>query len=338
VIAALLLAAAALPSCQPGHRAVAVPPAPPLHATNAFAMPGVGDVPLPGPAVRFEGMSLDTASDRLFLAHSDANQLVVFDVRTRTIDGVQRPIGMLASPELERIYAGATGHNEIIVVDARTLATLAQIPDAGYPIAVAYAPNPRRLFVADGEGSGAIVIDVFANRILTRIPLAGSVAGAAYDPVSACVLITVGADLVVVDPETDSVAARIPLPGVVGAHAVAVDPARRLAFVSSQANAKVAVVDLTAGRLTSTVAVGRGPDGLAVDPAWGRLYVGSETGTVSVFTEAPGDPITLVHDGDVIIPHGHTLTVDPRTHLLYLPREDVGGHPGLLITAPKAPG
>jgi DNA-binding beta-propeller fold protein YncE len=342
VIAALLLAA--FPSSQPGHRAVTVPPAPRLHvpAAGAFTMPSVGDVPLPGPAVRFEGMGLDTASDRLFLAHSDANQLVVFDVHTRTvvgtIDGVQRAIGVLASPELERVYAGATGHNEIIVVDARTLAPLARIADAGYPVAVTYAPNPRRLFVADGEGSSAVVIDVFANQILTRIPLAGSVAGATYDPVSACVLITVGADLVVLDPETDSVAARIALPGVVGAHAVAVDPARRLAFVSSQANGKVAVVDLTTGRLTSTVTVGRGPDGLAVDPGWGRLYVGSETGTVSVFTEVPGDPITLVHDGDVIIPHGHTLTVDPRTHLLYLPREDVGGHPGLLITAPKAPG
>jgi DNA-binding beta-propeller fold protein YncE len=288
-------------------------------------------------------MSLDTATDRLFLAHMDANQLIAVDVRTRavagTIDGVQRVSGVLASPELERVYAGATGHGEIIVIDARTLAVLARTSDVGYPVAVTYAPNPRRLFVADGQGSGVVVIDVFTNQILTRIPLGGSVAGAAYDPVSACVLIAVGADLAVIDPETDSVAARIPLPGVIGAHAIVLDPARRLAFVSSQANARVAVVDLTAGRLTSTVPVGRGPDALAVDPAWGRLYVGSETGTVSIYSElsGAGDAITLVHEGDVILPHAHTLTVDPRTHLLYLALEDVGGHPLLRITAPRPP-
>ncbi|HWZ58491.1 MAG TPA: hypothetical protein VNW46_05885, partial [Gemmatimonadaceae bacterium] len=244
----ILPAAAALlagfPSCLPGHRAFAVPQAAHLSAPapTGLSLRSVGDIPLPGPAVRFEGMSLDTATDRLFLAHMDANQLIAVDVRTRTvagtIDGVQRVSGVLASPELERVYAGATGHGEIIVVDARTLAVLARTSDVGYPIAVTYAPNPRRLFVADGQGSGVVVLDVFTNQILTRIPLGGSVAGAAYDPVSACVLIAVGAELAVIDPETDSVAARIALPGVIGAHAIALDPARRLAFVSSQANAR----------------------------------------------------------------------------------------------------
>jgi DNA-binding beta-propeller fold protein YncE len=312
IVPALLLAG--LPSCLPGHRAVTVPPAPLLHApaAGAFSLSQVGDVALPGPAVRFEAMSLDTGTDRLFLAHMDANQLVVVDVRGRTvvgtIDGVGRVAGVWASPELERVYAGATAHGEIVVVDARTLAVWARAGGVGYPVAVTYAPNPRRLVVVDGEGSGVVIVDVFTNQVVTRIPLGGTVAGATYDPVSACVLVTVGAELVVVDPETDSIAARIALPGIIGAHGVAVDAGRRLAFVSGQANARVAVVDLTAGRLTSTV---------------------------SVFSELAGDPITLVHEGDVILPHAHTLLADPRTHLLYVPLED---GPRLRITAPRPPG
>jgi DNA-binding beta-propeller fold protein YncE len=336
-----------LPSCRPplGQRLVPLPTTPipaatVVHASRAFAMPGVGDLLLPGPPVRFEGVSLDTGTNRLFLAHADANQLVVVDVQNRvvvgTINDVQRPVGLIASPELERVYAGATGHGEIVVVAARSLDIVSRIPDAGYPVAVAYAPNPRRLYIANGRGSGVIVVDVFDNKVLTRIPLDGSVEGAAYDPVSACMLIAVGAELAVINPETDSVAMRIPLPGVVAAHAIAVDPTRHLAFVTSQANAQVAVVDLTAGRVTTTVTAGRGPDGVAVDPAWGRVYVGSETGTISVFTVLPDG--TLAHDGDVIIPNAHTLTVDPRTHLLYVPRENVGGHPRLLVVAPAPPG
>jgi DNA-binding beta-propeller fold protein YncE len=342
--ALLVLAATGFPSCLPGHAPVSTPPAPKLHvpAAGAFAMPAVGNVLLPGPAVRFEALSLDTVTNRLFLAHSDANQVVAFDVHTNTVvgtvDNIQRVIGLFANPDLGRVYAGGTAHGEIVVFDAHSLTELARATGVAYPVAVAYAPNPRRLFIASGEGRNAFVLEILSNQVAAEIPLGASAAAAVYDPVSACVLLTVGDQLVVVDPETDSIDARIALPGVLGAHAIAIDAPRRVAFVSSQANATVAVVDLAAGRLTSTVTVGRAPDGLAFDPGWGRLYVGSETGTVSVFTELPGATVTLVHEGDVIIPHGHTLTVDPRTHLLYLPLEEVDGHPRLLITAPKPPG
>src|SRR3984957_20747927 len=135
--AALLATVAAglpsgLPSSRPplGQRLIAppttpIPAATVVHASHAFAMPGVGDILLPGPPVRFEGVSLDTGTNRLFLAHADANQLVVVDVQNRvvvgTINDVQRPVGLIASPVSERVYAGGTGHGEIVVVMARSL-------------------------------------------------------------------------------------------------------------------------------------------------------------------------------------------------------------------------
>jgi hypothetical protein len=38
----------------------------------------VADVPLPGPAVRFDYQSLDASHGRLYIAHMNADQLVVF--------------------------------------------------------------------------------------------------------------------------------------------------------------------------------------------------------------------------------------------------------------------
>lgn len=346
VAAALLGAATGLPSCQQHHAPYTLPSAPKLHAPAAgtFALPVVGSVDIPGAAVRFEGISLDTATNRLFLAHTDADQLVAVDIKANAVVGVvndiQRVHGILVSNDLPRLYAGGTAHDEITVIDPRTLTVLARADSAGYPVAITYAPNPRRVIIANGEGTSAPVLDPFANAIIARIPLGASAADAVYDPVSACVLMTAADQLVVIDPETDSIAERIALPGVLGAHAIALDVARRVAFVTSQANAKVAIVDLTADRLTGTMAVGRAPDGLALDPAWGRLYVGSETGTVSTFTEVPtggAGAVFLAHEGDVIIPRGHALAVDPRTHKLYLPLENDGGRPRLLITAPRPP-
>ena len=71
----------------------------------------VADVPMPGQAVRFDYQSLDTAANRLYLAHMNAGQLVVFDVKTRTVvkalDGFERVRGVIAVPEEGRVYASA---------------------------------------------------------------------------------------------------------------------------------------------------------------------------------------------------------------------------------------
>jgi len=349
---------AALPSCLPGHRVPERPAAPPLlHVTTpppagGFNLPAVGDLPIAGPAVRFDDVALDTTGDRLILAHVDANALVVVGLGTgagagggtvTVRPGFTRVHGVTSVDPLDRIYASTTGHGELLVVDGRTFDVLARVRDVGYPGSIVWAPNPRRILVVDESRDAILVVDVLANTVVARIPLGSRAGRIAYDPVSACVLVTLpGANaLAVVDPETDSIATRIPLPGITSPHAVAVDAARRLAFVTGPgASARLAVVDLTTMQVTSTVPVGRGPDMIAVDPGWGRVYVGSETGQVSVFTETSGTtgPIALVHEGDVFIPHAHVLAVDPRTHRVYLPLEEVGGHPVLRITAPRPPG
>jgi DNA-binding beta-propeller fold protein YncE len=81
-------------------------------------------------------------------------------------------------------------------------------------------------------------------------------------------------------------------------------------------------------------AVGAAPDVLAFDPGWQRLYVAAEVGPVTVFTERDGK---VVLDGQVTLPRAHTVSVDPRTHLVYFPLENVAGHPLLRIMAARRP-
>ena len=73
------------------------------------------------------------------------------------------------------------------------------------------------------------------------------------------------------------------------------------------------------------------PDVLAWDPGWRRLYVAAESGAVSAFWL---DGSTLKPLGEIRAPHAHTVSVDPRTHLIYVPLENVGGHPVLRIYEP----
>jgi hypothetical protein len=45
----------------------------------------VVDIPLPGKAVRFDYKSLDATHGRLYIAHMNADQLVVFDIKNRRL-------------------------------------------------------------------------------------------------------------------------------------------------------------------------------------------------------------------------------------------------------------
>src|SRR5712671_3322349 len=83
----------------------------------------VADVPLPGAAVRFDYQYFDATQGRLYVAHMNANQLVVFDAKKRdaiaNLDGFPSVHGVWAVPELGRVYASATGKHQVNVVDAK---------------------------------------------------------------------------------------------------------------------------------------------------------------------------------------------------------------------------
>ena len=294
----------------------------------------VADVPLPGPAVRFDYQSLDRVHGRLYIAHMNADQLVVFDVKKREVvanlDGFPNVHGVWAVPELNRVYASATGEHQLAIVDSETLKTIAKAGPIKYPDGIAYAPADERIFVSDEHGDADAVIDADTNSLITTIPLGGGAGNTVYDPVSGNILVAVHEknELVSIDPATATIIGRHPLPGIESPHGIALDPEARLAFVAGEGNNKLALVDLTDMRVLATYPVGKDPDVLAFDPGLKRLYVSAESGTVTVFRK---ENRTLVSEGTLSMPHAHTVCVDLDTHLIYFPLENLNGHPVLRI-------
>ena len=256
------------------------------------------------------------------------------------LDGFARVHGVRAVPELRRVYASVTGHHEVAVLDATSLTVLARVPGIDYPDGIAYDPDVKRVFVSDEHGKADGVIDASTNAFIKEVPLGDEAGNTVYDPTAKRILVAVheSNELVALDPATARITARYRLRGVVEPHGLYVDPPHHVAFVAGQGNAQLAVVDLTTMQVISAYPVGRDPNVLAFDPAWGRLYVSAESGTVSVFTEQlGGGALTLRHDGDFYMPHAHTVSVDPRTHLVYFPLENIDGKPILRIMAGDPP-
>jgi DNA-binding beta-propeller fold protein YncE len=268
----------------------------------------------------------------------NADQLVVFDTKKREVvanlGGFARVHGVWAVPELGRVYASITGEHKVAVVDMKTLQTLARIGPINYPDGIAYAPGPQRVFVSDEHGNVDAVLDAKTNALIASIPLGGGAGNTVYDSGSGHILVAVHEknEVVVIDPATARIIGRYPMTGIEHPHGIALDAPGRLAFVAGEENHKLGVVDLTSMKVLATYPVGEDPDVLGFDPGLKRLYVSAESGNVTIFHE---EGKTLVHDGDISMPHAHTVCVDPETHLVYFPLENIDGHPLLRIMEPR---
>jgi len=85
--------------------------------------------------------------------------------------------------------------------------------------------------------------------------------------------------------------------------------------VANGGNGTVSVIDEATGTVTATIAVGSGPDGVAVDPTSHTAYVANGgNGTVSVIDEATGTVTATIAVGSD--PDG--VAVDPTAHTAYV--------------------
>lgn len=298
----------------------------------------VADVAVPGPAGRFDYESLDTVSGRLYISQMGAGRLLVFDTRAgrvvSSLPGFPRATGVLAVPEQRRVYVSVAGRHELAVLDDSSFATVGRIGGIRFPDGIAYAPDVQQIFVSDEAGGADIAIDARRYVRDATIELGGEAGNTHYDPVVRRILGAVQTrnELVAIDPVARRITARYPVP-CSHPHGFLIDPPQRLAFVSCEADARLLVIDLRTMRTIATHTVGHDPDVLAFDPTLKRLYVASESGTVSVFEERGKELMSL---GSVHIPHAHSIAVDQRTHRVYLPLENVGGRPVLRIMEPMS--
>jgi DNA-binding beta-propeller fold protein YncE len=297
----------------------------------------VADLALPGRTSRFDYESVDAHRRRLYIAHLGDGNVIAFDTARRriirSVPGVAGVHGVLAVQALDRVFATATDAHQLVTISPEHLTIVGRTPAGSFPDGLDYEPLHRRIFVSDMTGQSEVVVDARGRRVRT-IPLGGEAGNVRYDAGSRRMLVAVAGkeQLAAIDPGRLRVVSRTHLAGCEGSHGVYVDSARRLAFVACEDNAQLVVVDLRSGRATSRFPVGDGPDVLAFDASLGRLYVAAESGVVSVFAERGRSLRQLGRDE--LAPHAHSVAVDPTTHLVYFPLEDVDGRPVLRIMRP----
>jgi DNA-binding beta-propeller fold protein YncE len=312
-------------------------------AADEAALPlrSIADIPLTGKASRLDYQALDPNTHLLFIAHLGDGVVHVVDVEKQRvvadIPDVAKVHGIVVVPELGRAYASATGSKEIVAIDEKTLRIEARIRGEGYPDGLAYDPASLKLYVSDEAGGQEVVIDMRENRRVATIAVGGEAGNTQYDTASGHIFVNVQTtgEIVEIDPKTDKVTRRPKVEGADGNHGLLIYAERRLAFAACQGNSTLIVLDMRLWKPLARFPIGRGNDVLAFDPGLRRLYVSSESGVVSIFEvgsakEPKSQAVTKLAEA-VLAPNAHTVAVDPATHRVYFPLENVGGKPVLRV-------
>jgi DNA-binding beta-propeller fold protein YncE len=299
----------------------------------------IGDAPIGPASQRLDYASLDQKAGLLFVADLAGGHVLVFDVRqgrlVKSIDGLPRVHGVLAVPELGKVFASATGRDELDAIDERSLSVTAATPAGHYPDGIAWAPNAGRLFVSDEHGDSVAVIDPTTTRLTELIPIGGDVGNTQFDGGSSLVLTTdqTHNELITIDPHADRIVSRDKLTACKGAHGLLIETSRRLAFVACEDNATLVVFSLAEHRQLHTMQVAADPDVLAYDPALARLYVASESGVVSIFRVEAEQLVKL--DQARLADNAHVVAVDPGSHRVFFPLRDINGQSVIRVMEPK---
>ncbi len=297
----------------------------------------VADIPLPGAPTRFDYQWVDTVNRRLFIAHLGDSSLVVFDLDDQKVihEVARLPSvhGVVAAPALHLVFATATAEKTLALIDDQTFQVKSRVPAGEYPNGLAFDATSEKVFISNNKGRGVAVVDVKTAKALPGIEIGGGAGNTQWDAESGHILAAVHGKpyLAEIDPAKAEVAGRIALDDVTTCHGLLVASTLRLAFAACRGSAPVlAVVDLHKRRQMKLLPLPLDVDVLAFDPGLQRLYAASETGMVAVFTVADDRSVTEIGRG-LLAPNAHTVAVDPATHRVYFPLEDVGGHPVLRV-------
>jgi YVTN family beta-propeller protein len=302
---------------------------PPLH------LKALMDVPLGGRATRLDYASVDADRQLLFIAHLGDDEVIVVDTEghrlVKRIASVAQVHGVLAIPQLGRVYASATGTNEVVAIDEKTLEVTARMPGGIYPDGLAFSPETHKVYVSDEHGGTDTVIDTLTNRRIATVQIGGVIGNTQYDAASHHMFINAQSsrELVEVDPATDQILRRIKVPGADGNHGLLIDSASHRAFVACEGNDRLIVIDLGTGAALAQFPVAKAPDVLAFDAQRQKLYVAGESGEVSEFSVSAN---SLSKSGESFLArNAHVVALQPITHEIYFPLMNVGGKPVLRI-------
>ncbi|HEY3119182.1 MAG TPA: YncE family protein [Vicinamibacteria bacterium] len=282
-------------------------------------------------------LAVDPEGKRLYLSHSTQTDVVDLDKdavvgKVANTAGVH---GIAVARDLGRGFTSNGRADAVTVFDLKTLEPLGTVPVGGKnPDAIVYEPRTHRVLTFNGTSHDASVIDAREMKLVGTVPLDGKPE----------VAVVTGEGRVFVNIEDKALVAELDpaAPKLVRTWSIApceepsglaLDSATNRLF-SVCGNALMAFSDAKAGKLITTVPIGKGADGVAFDPDAKLAFSTNGEGTITVVHEDSPDKISVVQT----LPTqrgARTIALDPRTHRVYTVTAEYGPPPSPTAERPR---
>ncbi len=264
--------------------------------------------------------SVDEAGRRLYVSHG--TRIIVIDLDKETVAGEIADTpgvhGLAPASELGRGVTSNGRENKASIVDLKTLQTLSKVDTGENPDGMLFEAGQQEAYLFNGRGQSATVINMKSGKVVATIPLPGKPEFAAADPKAGRVYNNIEDknELVAIDTRTHQVVNTWPIAPGEEASGMAIDLAHHRLFIGCH-NKLMEMIDSTNGKVVATVPIGEGVDANAFDPGTQYAFSSCGDGTVTIAHEDTPEKLTVVQT--LKTERGaRTMTLDPRTHKIYL--------------------
>ena len=272
-------------------------------------------------------LAVDTTAHRLYVSRSTHVMVLNTDDGTQVgdITGTAGVHGVAIARDLGRGFTSNGRDSSVTIFDLATLATVGRVAVGGAnPDAILYEPGSHRVFTMNARSGTATAIDGASGTVAGMVTLGGRPEFAvADDRGHVFVNLEDSSAVVEFDARTLQVVKHWSILPCEEPSGLALDRVHRRLF-SVCGNGQMAVSDADAGRVVATLPIGRGVDGAAFDPATQNAFAscGADGVMTVVHETSPGQFAVIA---TVPTQRGaRTITLDERTHRLYLSTASFG--------------
>jgi DNA-binding beta-propeller fold protein YncE len=281
--------------------------------------------------------SVDAAARRLYVTHG--TKIIVIDLDRNAVVGeigdTPGVHGFAIAPELGLGFSSNGMENKASLVDLKTLQTKSKVDTGANPDAILYDPGRKEVYAFNGRGQSATVFEAVSGKVIATIPLPGKPEFAQVDVQAGRIYNNIEDKnaVVVIDTKTHSVVETWPIAPGEGASGMAIDLVTHRLFLGAEK--LMVMMDSTSGRVVTTIPIGPGVDANSFDPQTGFVFAScGGDGTVTIAHEDSPDKLTAVQVLQTAR-GARTMTLDPKTHRIYLAAADYDAPSAQPVTGQK---
>ena len=282
-------------------------------------------------------LSADSKNNVLYVSHS--TQVEVLNLKTHekigTIPNLQGVHGVIAVPSAGRGITTNGRSNTVTIFDLKTLKPIVELPTGKNPDALLYDNFSKRVFVFNHSDVTTTAIDIANGKVVGTIDLGGTAleAGATDEAGTIFVNLEDSHEIASFDAKTLAVKGRWNIAPCEEPTGLAIDTKNNRLFSVCHGGTMM-IIDSKTGSTVTQLPIGMRVDGVVFDPELKMAFSSNGEGTITVVQEVSANEFKVI-DTIKTEPGARTITLDPKTHHVFVSTAQYGPAPAATTENPN---